>query len=167
MACVSSEATGPAAPTDAGFGRRVCVQVERTVDAPMRRVWVVLRDYRAARPRMLTEHFADYAVQQEGERTVIDYRLRVGRHQRRYISAVEEPMAGRQLRERALHSALVITWTLTPGGDGERTAVRLAAELRNPDINGRLARRRARRALRQLYGQLLEHLDAYLAAHAT
>jgi hypothetical protein len=70
-------------------------------------------------------------------------------------------MAGRQLRERALHSALVITWTLTPGGDGERTVVRLAAELRDPDINGWLARGRARRALRQLYSQLLEQLDAY------
>jgi uncharacterized protein YndB with AHSA1/START domain len=167
MASMSSETTGPAAPTEAGFGRRTCVQVERTVDAPMQRVWVVLRDYRAARPRMLTEHFADYAVQQEGERTVINYRLRIGRHQRLVVAAIEEPMAGRQLRERDLHSALVITWTLTPGGDGERTVVRLAAELRDPDINGRLARGRARRALRQLYGQLLEHLDAYLAAHAT
>jgi uncharacterized protein YndB with AHSA1/START domain len=168
MASVSPEATGLATPTDAGFGRRICVEVERTVDAPMQRVWVVLRDYRAARPRMLTEHFADYAVQQQdGERTVIDYRLRVGRHQRRYVAAVEEPMAGRQLRERDLHSALVITWTLTPGGDGERTVVRRAAELRDPDINGRLARGRARRALRRLYGQLLEHPDAYLAADAT
>jgi hypothetical protein len=60
-----------------------------------------------------------------------------------------------------LHSALVITWTLTPGGDGERTVVRRAAELRDPDINGGLARGRARRALRRLYGQLLEHPDAY------
>jgi uncharacterized protein YndB with AHSA1/START domain len=168
MASMSSEATGLAAPTEAGFGRRICVLVERTVDAPMQRVWVVLRDYRAARPRMLTEHFADYAVQQqEGERTVIDYRLRVGRHQRRVVATVEEPMAGRQLRERDVHSALVITWTLTPGGDGERTVVRLAAELRDPDINGRLARGRARRALRQVYRHLLEHLDAYLAADAT
>ena len=70
-------------------------------------------------------------------------------------------MAGRQLRERDVHSALVITWTLTPDGDGERTVVRLAAELRDPDINARLARRRARRALRQVYRQLLEHLNAY------
>jgi uncharacterized protein YndB with AHSA1/START domain len=144
------------------------VEVERTVDAPMERVWVVLRDYRAARPRMLTEHFADYAVQQqEGERTVIDYRLRLGRHQQRVVAAVEEPMAGRQLRERDVHSALVITWTLTPGGDGQLTVVRLAAELRDPDINGRLARGRARRALRRLYGQLLENLDVYLVADAT
>ena len=82
MASVSPDATGLAAPTDAGFGRRICVEVERTVDAPMQRVCVVLRDYRAARPRMLTEHVAGYAVQQEGARTVIDYRLRVGRHQR-------------------------------------------------------------------------------------
>jgi hypothetical protein len=81
------------------------------------------------------------------------------------VAAVEEPMAGRQLRERDLRSVLVITWTLTPGGDGERTVVRLAAELRDPTCW--LARGRARRALRQLYGQLLEQLDAYLAADAT
>lgn len=45
--------------------------------------------------------------------------------------------------------------------------MRLAAELRDSDINGRLARGRARRALRQVYRQLLEHLNAYLAADAT
>ena len=61
----------------------------------------------------------------------------------------------------------MITWTLTPGGDGECTVVRLAAELRDPDINARLGRRRARRALRQVYRQLLVYLGAYLAADAT
>src|SRR4051794_40827925 len=49
---------------------------------------------------------------------------------------------------------------LTPGGEGERTVVRLAAALRDPQIAGWLARVRARRALRRLCGQLLEHLDA-------
>jgi hypothetical protein len=51
---------------------------------------------------------------------------------------------------------------LTPGGEGERTVVRLAATLRDPQIGGWLARVRARRALRRLCGQLLEHVDAEL-----
>jgi hypothetical protein len=37
-----------------GLGRRVSVEVERTVDAPIERVWALLRDYRVARPRLLT-----------------------------------------------------------------------------------------------------------------
>jgi hypothetical protein len=45
--------------------------------------------------------------------------------------------------------------------------VRVAAELRDPDINSRLARGRARRALRRLYGQLYGQLLEYLAADAT
>jgi hypothetical protein len=40
--------------------------------------------------------------------------------------------------------------------------VRLAVELRDPQISGWLARLRTRRALRRLCGQLLEHVDAHL-----
>jgi uncharacterized protein YndB with AHSA1/START domain len=58
------------------------VEVERTVDAPMERVWALLRDYRVARPQLLTEHFSDYGVRERGAGagTVIAYRLRAGRH---------------------------------------------------------------------------------------
>jgi hypothetical protein len=93
---------------------------------------------------------------------VIAYRLRVGRHEREHVVSVQEPVPGRMLRERARGSALVSTWTLTPGGEGERTVMRLAVELRDPQISGWLARLRARRALRRLCGQLLEHVDADL-----
>src|SRR5207247_4333557 len=147
-----------------GRGRRVSVEVERTVDAPMERVWALLRDYRVARPRLLTEHFSDYGVHERGEGagTVIACRLRVGRHQADHVIGVQEPVPGRMLRERARDSAWVSTWTLTPGGEGERTLVRLAAALRDPQIAGWLARVRARRTLRRLCGQLLEHVDADL-----
>ena len=147
---------------DPGPGARVSVEIERTVDAPMERVWALLRDYRRARPRLLTEHFSDYAVHQggEGAGTVIEYRLRVGRHQGRHVIAVQEPVAGRMLRERDRTSALVSTWTLTPGGEGELTVLRLAVALRDPQTSGWLARVRARRALRRLCGQLLERVDA-------
>src|SRR3954447_8741104 len=85
-----------ARPPDPGRGARVSVEIERTVDAPMERVWALLRDYRLARRRLLTEHFSDYAVHHggEGAGTVIEYRLRVGRHQGRHVLAGPEPAAG-------------------------------------------------------------------------
>ena len=166
MGSVPPDPARLARPPDPGLGPRVSVEVERTVDAPMERVWALLRDYRVARARLLTEHFSDYAVQERGEGagTVIEYQLRVGRHQRHHVIAVQEPVPGRMLRERDRTSALVSTWTLTPGGEGERTVVRLAVALRDPQTRGWLARVRARRALRRLCGQLLEHVDADLGA---
>ena len=153
-----------ARPPDPGLGVRVSVELERTVDAPMERVWMLLRDYRVARPRWLTEHFGDYAVREggEGAGTVIEYRLQVGRHHGRHIIGVQELVAGRMLRERDRTSALVSTWTLASGGEGERTVMRLAVALRDPQISGWLTRVRARRALRRLCGQLLDHVDADL-----
>ena len=164
MGSVPPDPARLARPPDPGLGPRVSVEVERTVDAPMERVWALLRDYRVARARLLTEHFSDYAVQERGEGagTVIEYQLRVGRHQRHHVIAVQEPVPGRMLRERYRTSALVSTWTLTPGGEGERTVVRLAVALRDPQTSGWLARVRARRVLRRLCGQLLEHVDADL-----
>jgi hypothetical protein len=153
-----------ARPPDPGLGRRVSVELERTVDAPMDRVWALLRDYRVARPRLLSEHFSDYGVQQggTGAGTVIAYRLRVGRHERDHVVFVQEPVPGRMLRERARESFWLSIWTLTPGGEGERTVVRVAVGLRDPQISGWLARVRVRRALRRLCGRLLEHIDADL-----
>src|SRR3954463_3374413 len=84
---------------DPGLGARVSVQLERTVDAPIERVWALLRDYRLARPRLLTAHFSDYADHHggEGAGTVLEYQLRVGRHHGRHLLAVQEPAAGRML----------------------------------------------------------------------
>src|SRR3954468_7710349 len=164
MAGVPPDPARLARASDPGLGRRVSVELERTVDAPMERVWALLRDYRVARPRLLTAHFSDYGVRERGEGagTVIAYGLRVGRHQAEHVVAVGEPVPGRMLRERARDSAWVSTWTLTPGGDGERTVVRLAVVLRDPRIADWLARVRARRALRRLCGRLLEQVDAAL-----
>src|SRR3954469_12671465 len=151
---------------DPGLGACVSVELERTIDAPIERVWALLRDYRLARPRLLSEHFSDYAVHHggEGAGTVLEYQLRVGRAQRRHLITVQEPAAGRMLRERDRASALLSTWTLTPGGAGERTLVRLTIALREPHTSRWLARAHTRRALRRLSAQLLERIDADLQA---
>jgi hypothetical protein len=70
------------------LGRRLAVERERTITAPMDAVWSVLRDYRA-RERLLGAEFADYVVRAGGvgEGTVIAYRLRIGRHERARTSS--------------------------------------------------------------------------------
>jgi hypothetical protein len=82
MASVPPDPARLAPAPDLGLGARISVQVERTVDAPMERVWALLRDYRLARPRLLTEHFSDYAVHHggAGAGTLVECHLRVGRH---------------------------------------------------------------------------------------
>jgi hypothetical protein len=63
------------------------VEVELT---SMVRVWALVRDYRVALPRLLTEHFSDYGVQERGEGagTVIAYRLQVERHRAEPVVAL-------------------------------------------------------------------------------
>jgi uncharacterized protein YndB with AHSA1/START domain len=162
-----SDAAAPAGSPGVGFGRRIAIEAERTVDAPMEQVWRVLRDYRAPRARMLDEPFAAYELHEGGvgAGTVIGYRLRVGRHERTFVLGVEEPTPGRQLRERDRHGGLLVTWTLTPGGDGERTVVRVEAELRDPNLERALARGRGRHLLRRAHVHLLRRLDHELTGN--
>src|SRR3954451_9695362 len=84
---------------DPALGARVSVELERTIDAPIERVWALLRDYRLARPRLLSEHFSDYAVHRggEGAGTLLQSPRPVARHQRRNLTTVHEPAAGRML----------------------------------------------------------------------
>jgi hypothetical protein len=91
-----------AASADERLGRRLSIDVERSVDAPIDQVCSVLCDYEHARPRILPEHFADYAIQAgtQSVGTVIAYVLRVGRRERRYLATVEEPMTGPVARAR-------------------------------------------------------------------
>jgi hypothetical protein len=154
------------APASLGFGRRITIELERTVAAPMDVVWDRLRDYRDVRARLLTEHFADYVVREGGvgAGTVIGYRLRIAGHERAYALRVEEPVPNCRLRERDHHARLLATWTLTPGGEGERTFVRVEVQLRDPALDGWFARVRARRALRRVHARLLERLARQLAA---
>jgi hypothetical protein len=115
----------------------------------------------------LGEPFADYELHEGGvgAGTVIGYRLRVGRDQRAFVLVVEEPTPGRQLRERDRHGGLLVAWTLTPGGDGERTIVRVAAELRDANLAGALARGRAGHALRRAHVQVLERMERELTGN--
>jgi hypothetical protein len=77
---------------------------------------------------------------------------------------VEEPTEGGPiLEERDTGSSLVTTWTLSPVGEGEQTMVSLTSRWEGASgIGGFFERMFAPRALRRLYGEVLEKLSAEL-----
>ena len=146
---------------------QVVAQTERLVAASPQHVRAFLVDYHNNRPRILPpEYFRDYRVEQggDGAGTVISYRLRAGGRERAYRMRVEEPTEGGPiLEERDTGSSLVTTWTLSPAGEGEQTMVSLTSRWEGASgIGGFFERMFAPRALRRLYGEVLEKLSAEL-----
>ncbi len=146
---------------------QVVAQTERLVAASPQHVRAFLVDYQNNRPRILPpEYFRDYRVEQggDGAGTVISYRLRAGGRERAYRMRVEEPTEGELLlEERDTGSSLVTTWALSPEGVGEQTMVSLTSRWEGASgIGGFFERIFAPRALRRLYGEVLERLSAEL-----
>ena len=101
----------------------VTARATRAVDAPPERVLEFLRDYRQARPRILTDNYTAYRVEQggHGAGTVIGYHFNSGRRERDYRMSVEEDGGG--LSERDQLSSFVNRWTVIPSGSGAEVAV--------------------------------------------
>jgi hypothetical protein len=149
---------------------RVRAQRERTVPAKIERVWTFLRDYERNRPTILPDAYRDYRVESggQGAGTVAAWTLAAGRRERPYRMEVDEPMAGRTLRERDTGSSLVTTWQLTPGGDGESTRVVLTTEWQGAGgVGGFFERTFAPAALGRVQDQVLERLEGAMRGAET
>src|SRR5690242_18616422 len=96
----------------------VTARATQAVDAPPDRVLELLRDYRDFRPRILTDNYSAYRVEQggHGAGTVIAYHFAAGGRERDYRLAVAEEGGG--LVERDEHSSFVSRWTVAPNGSG-------------------------------------------------
>ena len=109
------------------MGRQIHVDLERTIAAPPARVHAALADY-AGRPRILPGSYLDYRVEEggAGDGTVVSYRLRAARRERRYELEVSEPTPGVTLVERDRNSSLITTWILNPADGGTATNLKLS-----------------------------------------
>lgn len=78
----------------------------------------LLRDYRDARPRLLTENYSAYQVVQggSGSGTVIAYHFAAGGRERDYRLHVSEDAGA--LREADELSSFINTWTVAPAQGG-------------------------------------------------
>jgi hypothetical protein len=138
---------------------RVTARAIKQVDAPPERVLEFLRDYREARPRILTDNFTVYRVEAggEGAGTVVAYHFAAGGRERDYRLRVEE--SNGSLRERDELSSFISSWTVTPEGAGSNVTLEGSWEQAG-GIAGIFEGVFAPLGLRRIYGQILNRLAA-------
>lgn len=137
----------------------VTASASKVLDAPPERVVEFLRDYREARPRILTENYTAYRVEQggHGQGTVIGYHFAAGGRERDYRLAVEDD--GGDLLERDQLSSFVSRWTVEPDGAGAQVTVEASWQGAS-GIGGLFERTFAPLGLRRIYSQMLDKLAA-------
>jgi Polyketide cyclase / dehydrase and lipid transport len=141
---------------------RVRAVKSKTVEAPPDRVLATLREYREARPSILTSNYSAYRVEQggDGSGTVIAYHFAAGGRERDYRLRVEE--SGSQLRERDELSSFVSTWSVAPAGSGSEVTIESSWDGAG-GIGGLFERTFAPIGLRRIYGEMLDRLAATVA----
>ncbi|HUA50014.1 MAG TPA: SRPBCC family protein [Solirubrobacteraceae bacterium] len=141
----------------------VTASATKAVDAPPERVLGFLRDYREARPRILTENYTAYRVEQggHGAGTVIGYHFAAGGRERDYRLSVEDEGGG--LVERDQLSSFVSRWTVAPNGSGAEVTLESSWQGAG-GIGGMFERTFAPMGLRRIYGQMLDRLAEAVAA---
>jgi hypothetical protein len=137
----------------------VTARASKVVDAPPALVLEFLRDYRQARPKILTDNFSAYRVEQggAGAGTVFAYHFESARRGRDYRLRVEE--ADGAVRERDEFSSFVSVWSVTPAGAGSKVTVE-ASWTGAGGIGGIFERLFAPLGLKRIYGEVLDRLAA-------
>jgi carbon monoxide dehydrogenase subunit G len=135
----------------------VTARASKAVNAPPERVLAFLRDYREARPKILTDNYSAYRVEQggEGNGTIVAYHFETPRRGRDYRLRVEE--VDGTVRERDEFSSFVSVWSVVPDGDG--STVTLEGSWSGAGgIGGVFERLFAPRVLSRIYGEMLDRL---------
>jgi uncharacterized protein YndB with AHSA1/START domain len=141
------------------------VSAERTVNAPADQVFGYLRDMNV-RPKFLPPAFSDFKVESGGvgPGTVVSFKVTAGGRTRAYRMTVDEPEPGLVLRESDENSSLVTKFTVRPR-EGELSAVshvEISTSWQGAGgIGGFFERTFAPRAMKALYEDELQRLDAY------
>jgi hypothetical protein len=144
----------------------VVATAERIVRAPADRVRSALADYEDTRRRILPEQFSDYRVESggQGAGTRVHWRFAAtSKRVRDQLLDVTQPTPD-SLVESDANSSMVTTWSLHPADAGVTTVRVRTAWKGAGGIGGFFERTFAPRGLRRVYDQLLERLDAELAA---
>jgi hypothetical protein len=142
---------------------RVTARATKQVGATPERVLEFLRDYREARPRILTGNYSAYRVEQggPGQGTVIGYHFAAGGRERDYRLRVEESDGA--LIERDELSSFVSTWTVAPAGTGSGVTLEGSWDGAG-GIAGIFEGLFAPLGLRRIYGEVLNRLATAIPA---
>jgi hypothetical protein len=135
----------------------VTARASKAVNAPPERVLAFLRDYREARPKILTDNYSAYRVEQggAGNGTIVAYHFETPRRGRDYRLRVEE--SDGTVRERDEFSSFVSVWSVA--ADGAGSTVTLEGSWTGAGgIGGIFERLFAPRVLARIYGEILDRL---------
>ena len=146
---------------------QITVAAERVIDAPARRVYSYIADFRNHHPNFLPPQFSDLVVESGGigAGTVHRFRMTLGGRTTDYRVRVGEPQPGRVLIESDPSRNMLTTFAVDPEPDG-RTFVRIETRWYAEGLGGLVERLLAPRMLRKVYAEELELLDRY-ASDAT
>jgi hypothetical protein len=138
---------------------------EATVDAPADAVYGYLADMREHHPRFLPPAFSDFQVESGGvgAGTITRFKMTAGGRTRQYRMKIAEPEPGRVLTESDMSSSAVTTFTVSPSGDASVVQISTAWDGAS-GVGGFFERMFAPRALRAIYDDELQRLDAYARA---
>jgi hypothetical protein len=142
---------------------KVSARATRQLDTPPDRVIKFLRNYREERPKILTDNYSAYRVEQggQGQGTVIGYHFAAGGRERDYRLRAQEQDG--VLQERDELSSFVSTWTVVATDGG--SSVTLEASWDGAGgIGGIFEGFFAPLGLRRIYTQILDRLATALRA---
>lgn len=143
------------------------VEAERAVGAPAGDVYSYIADMREHHPHFLPAAFSDFAVEEGGvgAGTVTHFTVTAGGRSRQCRMHISEPEPGRVLTESDANSSLVTSFTVTPAGP--TSVVRITTTWKGASgVGGFFERTFAPRAMRGIYSDALDRLDAYARAQA-
>jgi hypothetical protein len=141
---------------------RIVVSAEHILDAPADAVYRYVADMRDHHPRFLPPAFSDFRVESGGvgAGTITQFKVTAGGRTREYRMRVDEPEPGRVLTESETSSSLVTTTTVTPQDGASLVQISTAWDGAG-GIGGFFERMFAPRAMRAIYADELDRLDAY------
>jgi hypothetical protein len=137
----------------------VRASASKPINAAPEQVLAFLRDYRGARPRILTENYTAYRVERggEGAGTVVAYHFAAGGRERDYRLDVQE--SDGTLYERDQLSSFVATWSVAPSADGSVVTIEATWDGAS-GIGGFFEGLFAPLGLRRIFGEMLDRLAA-------
>ena len=141
---------------------QITVTAERHIDAPARRVYHYIRDFREHHPRFLPPQFSNFQIESGGvgAGTVHSFTMTLGGRSTDYRVRVGEPEPGRVLIESDPSRRMLTTFAVDPEMDG-RSRVRIETRWFTDGLRGLVERLVAPRMLRRVYQAELNLLDRY------
>ncbi|WP_377268813.1 SRPBCC family protein [Peterkaempfera sp. SMS 1(5)a] len=143
---------------------QVYAATQRVLEASPERVYEALADYEQTRPRLLPVQYSEYEVREggKGAGTRVHWKLQATEKRvRDCLFTVSEPTPG-ELVETDANSSMVITWTVTPAGEGRAKVAVETTWQGAGGIGGFFERTFAPKGINRIHDEVLGRLAAEL-----